>query len=98
MNAFKPVFPVSGDSIVLWKQGDRVISAGPIQVRKDYRFALVEAASLRISEVTVADTGKQQIGQYKLIFSWAHDCYDMPQFLLFLPIISFTFIITNLFN
>ena len=51
-------FPFSGDSIVLWKQGDRVISAGPIQVRKDYRFALVEAASLRISEITVADTGK----------------------------------------
>ena len=47
----------AGDSIVLWKQGERVISAGPIQVRKDFRFALVESASLRISEVTVADTG-----------------------------------------
>jgi hypothetical protein len=47
----------AGDSVVLWKQGERVISAGPIQVRKDPRFALVEAASLRISDVVVADTG-----------------------------------------
>lgn len=46
-----------GDSIVLWKQGERVISAGPIQVRKDFRFTLVEAASLRITGVDVADTG-----------------------------------------
>ena len=51
------MYSFAGDSIVLWKQGERVISAGPIQVRKDFRFALVESASLRISEVTVADTG-----------------------------------------
>jgi len=52
------IFPLFlGDSVVLWKQGERVISAGPIQVRKDPRFALVEAASLRISDVVVADTG-----------------------------------------
>ena len=47
----------SGDSIVLWKQGERVLSAGPIQVRKDARMSLVEAASLRIKQVDVADAG-----------------------------------------
>ncbi|CAB4068956.1 unnamed protein product [Lepeophtheirus salmonis] len=45
-----------GDSVVLWKRGDRVLSAGPIQVRKDYRLTLVEASSLRITGVDVADT------------------------------------------
>ena len=47
----------SGDGIVLWKQGERVISAGSIQVRKDYRLTLVEANSLRITDVDVTDTG-----------------------------------------
>ena len=49
------LFP--GDATVLWKQGERVISAGSVQVRKDARMALVEAASLRITGVDVADTG-----------------------------------------
>lgn len=52
---FSPTFP--GDSTVLWKQGERVISAGPIKVRKDFRITLVEAASLRISQVDVKDKG-----------------------------------------
>ena len=42
---------------MLWKQGERVLSAGPIQVRKDFRMTLVEAASLRIANVHVSDTG-----------------------------------------
>jgi len=46
-----------GDGTVLWKQGERVISAGSIQVRKDYRLTLVEANSLRITNVDVTDTG-----------------------------------------
>ena len=48
----------SGDNTVLWKQGERVISAGMVQVRKDARLTLVEASSLRITGVDVADTGK----------------------------------------
>ena len=48
---------------MLWKLGERVLSAGPIQVRKDYRMALVEAASLQIKNVHVSDTGK-----YKLLY------------------------------
>ena len=48
---------ISGDGTVLWKQGERVISAGSIQVRKDYRLTLVEANSLRITDVDVTDTG-----------------------------------------
>ena len=43
---------------MLWKQGERVISAGNVQVRKDARLTLVEAASLRITGVDVADTGE----------------------------------------
>ena len=35
-----------------------MLSAGPIQVRKDYRMTLVEAASLQIRSVDVSDTGK----------------------------------------
>ena len=50
-------FTISGDGTVLWKQGERVISAGAIQVRKDYRLTLVEANSLRITNVDVTDTG-----------------------------------------
>ena len=34
------------------------MSAGEVKVRVDDRFALVEASSLRISGVDVADTGK----------------------------------------
>ena len=48
---------ILGDGTVLWKQGERVISAGAIQVRKDYRLTLVEANSLRITDVDVTDTG-----------------------------------------
>ena len=47
----------AGDSVVLWKKGERVISAGDVKVRKDARMTLVEAASLRITGVDVADTG-----------------------------------------
>ena len=46
-----------GEGTVLWKQGERVISAGPIQVRKDERLKLVEHNSLRITDVDVSDTG-----------------------------------------
>ena len=42
---------------MLWKQGERVLSAGIVKVRKDKRIALVEHSSLRITGVDVADTG-----------------------------------------
>ena len=44
--------------MVLWKQGYRVITAGSVKVRKDDRLALVEADSLRIIMVDVADAGQ----------------------------------------
>ena len=59
----------SGDGTVLWKQGDRVISAGAIQVRKDYRFTLVEANSLRITDVDVTDTGTDSFF-YRFFWLW----------------------------
>ena len=46
-----------GDSVVLWKKGERVLTAGPIHVRKDFRLNLVEANSLKIENVHVSDTG-----------------------------------------
>lgn len=52
-----PIF-FTGEGTVLWKQGERVISAGSIKVRKDYRLTLVEANSLRITNVDVSDSGK----------------------------------------
>ena len=56
---------------MLWKQGERVLSAGPIQVRKDFRMTLVEAASLRITNVHVSDTGNieraQKINQIHIV-------------------------------
>ena len=57
---FQILYNITGDSIVLWKQGERVLSAGPIQVRKDFRMTLVEAASLRITNVHVSDTGNKK--------------------------------------
>ncbi len=45
--------------MVLWKQGYRVITAGSVKVRKDDRLALVEADSLRIIMVDVADAGER---------------------------------------
>lgn len=50
-------FTFKGEGTVLWKQGERVISAGPIQVRKDERLKLVEHNSLRITDVDVSDSG-----------------------------------------
>ena len=47
----------AGEGTVLWKQGERVISAGPIQVRKDERLKLVEHNTLRITDVDVSDSG-----------------------------------------
>ena len=52
-----PRFYFKGEGTVLWKQGERVISAGPIQVRKDERLKLVEHNSLRITDVDVSDSG-----------------------------------------
>ena len=43
---------------MLWKKGERVLTAGPIHVRKDFRLNLVEANSLKIENVHVSDTGK----------------------------------------
>ena len=42
---------------MLWKKGERVLTAGPIHVRKDFRLNLVEANSLKIENVHVSDTG-----------------------------------------
>jgi len=42
-----------------------VISAGSVKVRKDERLTLVEAASLRIDKVDVADAGKRKFVLYK---------------------------------
>ena len=53
---------------MLWKLGERVLSAGPIQVRKDYRMALVEAASLQIKNVHVSDTGKYKLLHVEIVF------------------------------
>ena len=43
---------------MLWKQGERVITAGAVKVRKDARLSMAEASSLKISGVGVADTGE----------------------------------------
>ena len=53
---------------MLWKKGERVLTAGPIHVRKDFRLNLVEANSLKIENVHVSDTGKT-IG-WQIYFIW----------------------------
>ena len=62
LNSSSPSFTSSaGDSshtTVLWKQGERVITAGAVKVRKDGRLSMAEASSLKISGVGVADTGE----------------------------------------
>ena len=61
MTSLNSSLSVAGDSshtTVLWKQGERVITAGAVKVRKDARLSMAEASSLKISGVGVADTGE----------------------------------------
>ena len=68
--SFNSSLSFAGDSshtTVLWKQGERVITAGDVKVRKDGRLSMAEASSLKISGVGVADTGEERATLFVIV-------------------------------
>ena len=56
----KAYFYFAGDSIIVWKQPDRIISAGLSMIRKDVRMSLAEhshGVNLEIRNLNVDDAG-----------------------------------------
>ena len=52
---------ISGSSVIVWKQTDRIISAGEHLLRKDPRMTLIKSPNsinLQIANVTPDDRGK----------------------------------------
>ena len=51
----------SGSSVIVWKQTDRIISAGEVLLRKDSRMSLIKSSNgfnLQLANVTPDDRGK----------------------------------------
>ena len=54
----------SGSSVIVWKQTDRIISAGEVLLRKDSRMSLIKSSNgfnLQLANVTPDDRGKLKI-------------------------------------
>ena len=52
---------LSGSSVIVWKQTDRIISAGEVLLRKDARMSLIKSSNginLQLANVTPDDRGK----------------------------------------
>ncbi len=52
---------IAGNSVIVWKQTNRIISAGERLIRKDRRMKLISESngmSLHIGDVTPDDRGK----------------------------------------
>ena len=50
------IFP--GESNVIWKESNRIISAGTIIIRKDSRLRLENGYNLRINDLMESDSGE----------------------------------------
>lgn len=64
---------VPGSSVIVWKQTDRIISAGGRLIRKDPRMRLVKepnGISLHITHVTPDDRGARQRQLFSFLSSW----------------------------
>jgi len=48
-----------GDSSIIWKESNRIISAGKIIIRKDDRLSLMDGYDLRIDNLEETDSGKR---------------------------------------
>ncbi|QQP41359.1 Uncharacterized protein FKW44_015705, partial [Caligus rogercresseyi] len=46
------------DSVVIWKQSNRIISAGEVVIRKDPRISLLEGFNLQIRNLRESDAGE----------------------------------------
>ena len=46
-----------GDSNIIWKESNRVISAGTTIIRKDPRLSLEDGYNLRIDDLQETDSG-----------------------------------------
>ena len=49
-----------GESTVIWKQSNRIISAGDVIIRKDARLSLNDGFSLRIDGLREEDEGEAE--------------------------------------
>ena len=47
-----------GKFVVLWRKGDRILSAGKLLVRKDGKVKVTEKYDLKISDIEESDAGK----------------------------------------
>lgn len=47
-----------GESTVIWKQSNRIISAGPVIIRKDPRLSLEDKFNLRVDDLKESDEGE----------------------------------------
>ena len=54
------IFSFTGASTVIWKQSNRIISAGDVIIRKDARLSLNEGFSLRIDGLREEDEGEDE--------------------------------------
>ena len=55
------LFFSAGSSVIVWKQTDRIISAGDVLLRKDSRMSLIKGSNgfnLQLANVTPDDRGK----------------------------------------
>ena len=51
-------FIFSGDSSIIWKESNRIISADKQIIRKDDRLSLMDGYDLRIDNLEETDSGK----------------------------------------
>ena len=47
-----------GKFVVLWRKGDRILSAGKLLVRKDGKVTVTEKYELRLSDIEETDAGE----------------------------------------
>ena len=60
-NFYHCPFFCAGSSVIVWKQTDRIISAGDVLLRKDSRMSLIKGSNgfnLQLANVTPDDRGK----------------------------------------
>lgn len=52
---------IVGESTVIWKQSNRIISAGPVIIRKDPRLSLEDKFNLRVDDLKESDEGEEDL-------------------------------------
>lgn len=66
-------FSIPGSSVIVWKQTDRIISAGDHLLRKDSRMSLIKGPKgidLQIANVTPDDKGEFFLTNFTICSSY----------------------------